>query len=80
MGITLLLLLQFRQIMMFLKAHTINFLILYMLCIGRPFRDSNFRQSLRYIATALEMKSDSTSFSKTVSKGSLDSLYKYNDV
>ena len=80
MGITLLLVLRFGQIRMFLKAHTIIFLISYILYIGGPFRDSNFRQNTIYKATALEMKSDPTSFSKIVSKGSLNSLYNYNDV
>ena len=34
MGITLLLVVQFGQIRMSLKTHTIHFLILYILCIG----------------------------------------------
>ena len=64
MGITFLLVVQFGQIRMFLKANTIYFSILYMLCIGGPSRDSKFRYSTRYIAMALEMKSGPTLFQK----------------
>ena len=78
LGITLLLVLQFGQTRMFLKDHTMKVSILYILRIGGPVRDSNFRQNLKHIATVLEMKSDPTSFSKTVSKGSLNSLNNYN--
>ena len=64
MGITLLLVVGFGQIRMFMKVHTIFFSILYMYIEWGPFRDSHFRHNARYKAFALEMKSDPTLFQK----------------
>ena len=60
MGINLLLVVQFGQMRMFLKAYTFKLLFIYILGTESALRDSVFRWNARHKATALEMKSGST--------------------